>query len=633
MTIQPAILATTMNQFLKIFCALCLAANLLGYAAGNARAVSIEEFTTAIGKIKNYEPTQRRETLSEVASMVRSVGDTPSERKQFAAAIASLLDAETSYACKDFICRQLAIIGGESEVASLSRLLVEEKYSDMARYALERIGGEKTCAAMRDALAKTSGKTQAGIINSLAVLGDKRAVPSLAVLANGAGAANASAAIAALGKIGGSNAEKVLKKLTLTTNGKSSDPVYDAYLVSADKLVVENKRSRALAIYNHVFAESASRPIRALALRGVVAASGAEATTVLVKVLEGNDAPMQLVAISLAGEIPGAQATAAFAKMLPGLSPELQVKLIEMLGYRADRAARTRTLSEDATKRNMRLDEQKVVLAGLAGVRTHESLKLAAAYLTAKSLTNEAAMAVSKIACPQNGQDNGLRGADVIAALKQAAPSIGDAGERRKVEDYLATMPEDEDGFVSMFNGKDLSGWRGGDFFVENGNLVCHGHHGGGLSYTKSEFTNFVLRFEVKLSPGANNGLNFRTDGAVWNEIQILDDVHPTFTNIHPYQAHGSIYGVVPSKRGFLKPAGEWNYEEVMADGSHIKVRLNGEEILDVELSQLDLDKCLDGTAHPGLRRTSGGIGWLGHLNGYEKEGAVFFRNIRIKTL
>ena len=622
-----------MKPFLKIFYVLLLAANLLGYAGGIARAVSIEEFTTAIGKIKNYEPPQSRETLSEVAGMVRSVGDIPSERKKFAAALDRLLGAETTYACKDFICRQLAIIGGENEVASLSRLLVEEKYSDMARYALERIGGEKTCAAMRAALAKTSGKAQTGIINSLAVLGDKRAVPALAGLADGGDAASASAAIAALGKIGGADAEKVLKKLTLTVNGKSSDEVYDAYLVSADKLVVENKRSRALAIYNNVYAESASPPIRGLALRGRVAVSGADATTVLVKILNGKDAPMQLVAISLAGEIPGAQATTAFAKLLPALSPELQVKMIEMLGYRGDRAARKRTLSEDALKRSTRLDEQKVVLAGLAGVRTHESLKLATVYLVEKSLTNEAAMAVSKIACPQNGQDNGLRGADVMAALKQAALAIGDAGERKKVEDYLATMPEDEDGFVSLFNGKDLTGWAGADFAVEDGILVCHGHHGGGLSYTKSEFTNFVMRFEVKLSPGANNGFNFRTDGAVWNEIQILDDVHPTFTNIHPYQAHGSIYGVVPSKRGFLKPAGEWNYEEVMADGSHIKVRLNGEEILDVELSKLDLDKCLDGTAHPGLRRTSGGIGWLGHLNGYEKEGAVFFRNIRIKTL
>lgn len=215
---------------------------------------------------------------------------------------------------------------------------------------------------------------------------------------------------------------------------------------------------------------------------------------------------------------------------------------------------------------------------------------------------------------------------------EKTARSTKGGSARKKVEDHLSSKSKSEDGFVPLFNCKDLSGWSGSDFSVENGELVCHGHHGGGLSYTKSQFTNFVLRFEVKLSPGANNGLNFRTDGAIWNEIQILDDAHPTFTNIHPYQAHGSLYGVAPAKRGFLKPAGHWN-EQVLADGHHVKVTLNGNVIVDVDLSMLDLDKCLDGTAHPGLRRTFGGIGWLGHLNGFEQPGPVFFRNIRIKSL
>lgn len=190
--------------------------------------------------------------------------------------------------------------------------------------------------------------------------------------------------------------------------------------------------------------------------------------------------------------------------------------------------------------------------------------------------------------------------------------------------------PGDEAGFVSLFNGKDLTGWSGSGWTVEDGVMVCHG---GNLAYTHRVFTNFVLRFEVKLSPGGNNGLNFRTEGSIWNEIQILDDAHPLFKDIHPYQAHGSIYGVVPAKRGFLKPAGEWNAEEVTADGSHIKVRLNGEVIVDADLSKLDLDKCIDGNAHPGLRRTSGGLAWLGHLNAQEQVGPVYFRNIRIKTL
>ncbi len=190
-----------------------------------------------------------------------------------------------------------------------------------------------------------------------------------------------------------------------------------------------------------------------------------------------------------------------------------------------------------------------------------------------------------------------------------------------------------EEGFVSLFNGKNLDGWFSSDYSVEDGVIICHGHHGGYLEYTNAEYANFILRFEFKLTPGANNGLNFRTDGVVWNEIQILDDTHPKFANIHPYQFHGSLYGVVPAKRGFLKPVGEWNEQEVIVDGNHIIVRLNGTVILDADLSQIDLGKCLDGTAHPGLRRTTGRIGFLGHLNAYEKEGPIYFRNIRIREL
>ena len=197
----------------------------------------------------------------------------------------------------------------------------------------------------------------------------------------------------------------------------------------------------------------------------------------------------------------------------------------------------------------------------------------------------------------------------------------------------LSTMPLAEEGFVSIFNGQDLAGWDGPDATVQEGAMVCFGKHSGALLYTKADYTNFILRFEFKLTPGANNGLNFRTDGPTWNEIQILDDTHPMFATIHPYQAHGSIYGVVPARRGFLKPVGQWNSQEVLADGSRITVTLNGTIIVDADLSKFDLDKCVDGHAHPGLRRTAGKIAWLGHLNAYEKEGPVYFRNIRIKTL
>jgi len=191
------------------------------------------------------------------------------------------------------------------------------------------------------------------------------------------------------------------------------------------------------------------------------------------------------------------------------------------------------------------------------------------------------------------------------------------------------TPEEQKEGFVSLFNGKNLEGWQGAvnGYTIEDGAMVCKP---GGNIYTTKEYANFILRFEFKLPPGGNNGVGIRTptkgDAAyVGMEIQILDDGHPKYKGIQPYQAHGSIYGVVPAKRGFLKPAGQWNSQEILADGSRIRVTLNGTVILDADIA--GIDKTMDGRPHPGLHNKKGYIGWLGHGD------PVAFRNIRIKEL
>ncbi len=190
------------------------------------------------------------------------------------------------------------------------------------------------------------------------------------------------------------------------------------------------------------------------------------------------------------------------------------------------------------------------------------------------------------------------------------------------------TSDETAQGFVSLFDGKTHNGWIGDvkGYPIEDGAMVCHG----GNIFTKKEYANFVLRFEFKLPPGGNNGVGIRTpikgDPAyVGMEIQILDDGHKKYKRIEPYQCHGSIYGVVPAKRGFLKPAGQWNEEEIVADGSHIKVTLNGTVINDTDIGKIG--KTPDGNSHPGLHNAKGHIGWLGHGD------PVAFRNVRIKEL
>jgi hypothetical protein len=191
-----------------------------------------------------------------------------------------------------------------------------------------------------------------------------------------------------------------------------------------------------------------------------------------------------------------------------------------------------------------------------------------------------------------------------------------------------------EAGFVDLFDGKSLTGWKligghGPGYIVKDGLLVCP-KEGGGNLFTEKEYSNFIFQFDFRLQPAGNNGVGIRAplegDAAyVGMEIQILDNEDPEYKDLRPAQYHGSVYDVIPAKRGALKKPGEWNTEEILADGRHIKVTVNGQVILDADLDSVKDPAVLK--KHPGLARTSGHIGFLGH-------GAlVEFRNIRIKEL
>ena len=207
----------------------------------------------------------------------------------------------------------------------------------------------------------------------------------------------------------------------------------------------------------------------------------------------------------------------------------------------------------------------------------------------------------------------------------------------RKISDkeYHLSPKEKKAGFQSLFNGKNLQGWTGNkvDYVVENGTIVVHPKEGShGNLYTEKEYRDFDFRFEFKLTPGANNGIGIRAplkgDAAyVGMEIQVLDNTAPIYAHLQPYQYHGSVYGVIPAKRGYLKPVGEWNSEEIIAKGSHIKVILNDHVILDGDIKEASKNGTMDHKDHPGLLREKGHIGFLGHGS------VVWFRNVRIKEL
>ena len=198
----------------------------------------------------------------------------------------------------------------------------------------------------------------------------------------------------------------------------------------------------------------------------------------------------------------------------------------------------------------------------------------------------------------------------------------------------LAAM-ESSEGFTRLDNGKDLSNWQGavGNYEIVDGAIQCKPGKGGNL-LTKEEYGDFVVRLEFKLPPAGNNGLAIRcplegdTAYVGMTELQVLDDNYDKIKGaIDPRQAHGSAYGMAAAHRGFQRPIGEWNYQEVTVKGSTIKVDLNGFTILDTDLSKIDPATFMAGSAHPGATRTTGYFGFAGHSD------PVAFRNVRIKRL
>jgi hypothetical protein len=234
---------------------------------------------------------------------------------------------------------------------------------------------------------------------------------------------------------------------------------------------------------------------------------------------------------------------------------------------------------------------------------------------------------------------------------KMPVPAMGPirlqthGGEIRWRNIYLRTIPGDEangilarkgedPGFKSIFNGKDFTGWDGplDNYEIVDGAVRCKAHKGGTI-YTKEQYADYVVRFEFKLPPGGNNGLAIRYPGkgdTAYDgmcELQILDEKYEEVTKskLDPRQVHGSAYGMIAAHRGYQRPAGEWNFQEVTIQGSRIKVELNGTVILDGDVSQAK--DFMANSPHPGKDRTVGHFGFAGHSD------PVSFRNIRIKKL
>ena len=222
--------------------------------------------------LKAYKPADDPAVLIPIDQAVMAVHGNATARAALEQRLAGYLGASYSSVTRSFVCRELAIIGTAAAVPALAPLLLDDELSVFARQALERIPGPEADKALRDAIARSKGRTKVGIINSVAVRRDSRSVSLLLKAASEEPEATAAAA-KALGEIGTTESARALE--TFRGNGTPTQrlAVADAFLICAERLMASGERAQAVKLLDTLTGQSQPAHVRLAANRALSAAA------------------------------------------------------------------------------------------------------------------------------------------------------------------------------------------------------------------------------------------------------------------------------------------------------------------------------------------------------------------------
>ena len=271
------------------------------------------------------------------ASPVRAA-DNQSSPAEKESALISLLKSDAPAAEKAITCKRLAIYGTKDAVPVLAPLLADPQLASWARIALEAIPDPAVDAAMRDAMGKLQGKLLVGVINSIAVRRDAKAVSGLVKKLKDADPEVASAAAVALGRIGGADAAKALSKSLPVAPAAVRAAVAEGCILCAERLLAQSKAADAMKLYDAVRAADVPRQKMLEATRGAILARKADGLPLLLEQLRSPDKALFGIGLRTARELPGRAVTEALAAELPRTSPDRQSYLLLALADRSDDA-------------------------------------------------------------------------------------------------------------------------------------------------------------------------------------------------------------------------------------------------------------------------------------------------------
>ena len=304
-----------------------------------AESDSMTQLDDALKAVATFEHGKDSGPLNLVEKVVFEVAKDAKRRNIVEQRLLRTLGSATTRDARSFLCRQLRTIGTARCVPQLEKLLTDPELSHMARYALGRIEDPAAAAALRRALSKTSGKLQVGIINTLANRRYRRALPDIAKLLGSSDSGVAEASARALGRIGGTEAVKVLEAVRAEASKTIRQRIDNALLNCAEQFLADRRTNEATRIYAKFYSPEQPMHLRLAGLRGFVIAQGPEAVPAIMQAIKDPDPDLRKGAIGFMTMVKGQAATKAFAALLPSLAPEAQDLVLRALGARGDSAA------------------------------------------------------------------------------------------------------------------------------------------------------------------------------------------------------------------------------------------------------------------------------------------------------
>ncbi|MCX6628242.1 MAG: HEAT repeat domain-containing protein [Candidatus Solibacter sp.] len=394
----------------------------------------LADMEPVLARVAAWDPGQPRDPLYEFIDFLRAAMNSKSELPRIEARLLRMLapDAKTSPAGKDFVCRQLSLIGTGASVPTMARLLRDASMAEMARYALARIPSPAAGAALRNALPHASGKAQAGIVNAVGERRDALAVPALKNLLGSPDAAVFDAALGALAEIGDSQALATIRGVLGTAAGARREPVLRAYARCAGAVAAGGGKAAARAAYRELSAAGEPSMIRIAGLTGLAALDRAAAVPLLEKELGSSDADVQAAAIRLLNGVPGAIVTAIFVQRYAGLTPTGQIRVLTALAERDDVAVARPAVMEGLKSAVPEVRATAIATLGKAGDGSSVALL---ADLAAGTQGEEQAAARESLALLHGpGVDSAIVSAIASSSGKVQLELIRAAGERASPE-------------------------------------------------------------------------------------------------------------------------------------------------------------------------------------------------------